>query len=83
MKEADGRSAWDPENPFSFSDPAFREVFGAQLSGPENLDMAGMNQREEEEFLLLYGPRAERKALRKRRRAEPRAAKEKKRWFRR
>jgi len=35
-----------------------------------------MNHREEEEFLLHYGPRKERKAIRNRRKAEKRARKE-------
>jgi hypothetical protein len=40
--------------------------------------MAGMTDREEEEFTLLYGPRKERKALKKRRKALEKAAKENK-----
>jgi len=74
----DPKPTWDAENPFNPRDPAFREVFGEQVCGPERLDMAGMNQREEEEFLLLYGPRKERKAIKKRRKAEKQAEKENK-----
>jgi hypothetical protein len=62
---------------FDFRDPAFRTVFGEQFSGPEQFDMAYMNEREEEEFLLHYGPRKERKAIKKRRKAEKRARNEK------
>jgi hypothetical protein len=35
----------DAENLVSFRDPAFRQVFGEQWRGPENLDMAGMRNR--------------------------------------
>ena len=65
--------SWDPENPFDSADPAFRQAFWQQVSGPENLDMAGMTKREEEELLLHYGPRKERKALKRRLKAEKRA----------
>ena len=34
---------------------------------------SSMNQREEEEFLLHYGPRKERKAIKTRRKVEKRA----------
>ena len=40
-----------------------------------------MTKREEEEFLLHYGTRTERKALKQRRKAEKQAAKTKKRLF--
>jgi hypothetical protein len=36
---------------------------------------ASMNRREQEEFLLHYGPRKERKAIKSRRKAEKRARK--------
>ena len=38
-------------------------------------DLAGMNKHEEEEFLLHYGPRKKRKALKKRLKAKNRATK--------
>ena len=37
--------------------------------GDERTDMAGFNKREQEEFLLAYGPRKVRRAMRARRRA--------------
>ena len=79
----DPKPTWDAENPFDPQDPAFEQIFGEQWRGPERLDMAGMNQREEEQILMLYGPRKERKAIKKRRKAETQAQKEKMRWFRR
>jgi hypothetical protein len=74
----DPKHTWEQENPFDTRDPAFRQVIGEQISGPERLDMAGMTAREEEEFTLLYGPRKERKALKRRRKALEKAAKENK-----
>ena len=71
----DPKPTWEQENPFDPRDPAFREIFGEQWRGPERLDMAGMTNREEEEFTLLYGPRKERKAIKKRLKALKRAAK--------
>ena len=79
----DPKPNWDAENLVSFRDPAFRRILGEQWRGPEKLDMAGMTKREEEEFLLHYGTRTERKALKQRRKAEKQAAKTKKRLFRR
>jgi hypothetical protein len=38
-----------------------------QYRGDVWTDMAGFNQREEEEFLLIYGPRKVRKAIKARR----------------
>jgi hypothetical protein len=38
--------------------------------------MAAMNQHEQDEFLLIYGSRAERKAIKKRRKAREQAQKE-------
>ena len=55
---------------------------GEQWLGPDN-DLAGLNEREEEQLLLRYGPRKERKALKKRRKAEKQAETTQKRLFRR
>jgi hypothetical protein len=41
----------------------------------ENTDMAGFSDREEEEFLLIYGPRKVRKAIKERRKAREQAQK--------
>jgi hypothetical protein len=41
----------------------------------ESTDMAGFSEREEEEFLLTYGPRKVRKAIRERRNAREQAQK--------
>ena len=65
----------DPDNASDFSDPAFRQVFAEQWLGPEHRDLAGMNKHEEVEFLLHYGPRKKRKALKKRLKAQNRATK--------
>jgi hypothetical protein len=46
--------SWDP-----------KDLFGEPWRGQEHLD--GMNQREQEEFLLAYGPRKVRRAIRERR----------------
>jgi hypothetical protein len=59
----------------AFEDRAFRRIFEEQWRGQEHTDMAGMNQREQEEFLLAYGPRKERKAIRERRKAREQAQK--------
>ena len=79
----DPKPTWDADSVFSSKDPEFRRMFGEQWRNPENLDMAGMTKREEEQILLLYGPRKERKALKKRRKAEKRAENPQKRLFRR
>ena len=46
-----------------------------QYRGDEWTDMAGFNEREEEEFLLIYGPRKVRKAIKERRKAREKAQK--------
>jgi hypothetical protein len=69
----DPKGGDDPERAIDFSDPTFRQVFSEQWLGPEHRDLAGMNKHEEEEFLLHYGPRKERKALKKRLKAAKRA----------
>ena len=43
----DPKHTWEQENPFDTRDPAFRQVIGEQISGPEWLDMAWMTDREE------------------------------------
>jgi hypothetical protein len=77
MKKPKATPTGDPENAVSPRDPVFRQIFEEQWRGPERLDMAGMNKREEEEFLLHYGSRKERKALKKLRKARERAEKNK------
>jgi len=49
-----------------------------QYRWDESTDMAGFSDREEEEFLLLYGPRKVRKAIKERRKARERAQKQSK-----
>ena len=46
-----------------------------RVADDESTDMAGFSQREEEEFLLIYGPRKVRKAIRERRNAREQAPK--------
>jgi hypothetical protein len=69
----DHKDLWDPEVP----DPAIswdpKDLFGEPWRGQEHL--TGMNQREQEEFLLAYGPRKVRKAIKERRKARERAQK--------
>ena len=47
-----------------------------QYRGDESTDMAGFSDREEEEFLLIYGPRKVRKAIKERRKAREQAKKQ-------
>jgi hypothetical protein len=49
-----------------------------QYSLDESTDMAGFSEREEEEFLLIYGPRKVRKAIKERRKAREQAQTENK-----
>ena len=56
----------DPEISF---DP--EDLFGDQCNGQEQL--TGMSLREQEEFLLTYGPREVRKAIRERQKAREQA----------
>jgi hypothetical protein len=53
---------------FRDSDLSFGGAFGA---------LAGMNEREKEEFLLRYAPRKVRKAIKERRKAREQAQKQK------
>jgi hypothetical protein len=71
----DPKQDWHPDSAFDPRDPAFRQLFWEQVAGPEHPGMAGMNNHEEQELLLHYGPRKERKALKKRMKAEKRAKK--------
>ena len=52
------------ESQYLDSDLSFTGAFSA---------LAGMNEREKEEFLLLYGPRKVRKAIKERRKAREQA----------
>ena len=47
-----------------------------QYRWDESTDMAGFSEREEEEFLLRYGPKEIRKAIKERRKAREEAQKE-------
>jgi hypothetical protein len=49
-------------------------------SANTSTDMAGMNRREQEEFLLIYGSGKQRRAIKARRAARERAQKHDKRW---
>ncbi|MGY4646534.1 hypothetical protein [Mycobacterium sp. URHB0021] len=55
------RQPWDQETAWSLTD---------RFWGDESTDMAGFSQREEDEFLLAYGPRKVRKAIIARRTAD-------------
>jgi hypothetical protein len=57
------------ESMFRDSDLSFGGAFDA---------LAGMNEREKEEFLLRYGPRKVRKAIKERRKAREQAKKQSK-----
>jgi hypothetical protein len=46
-----------------------------RLTDKASTDIAGFNEREQEEFLLMYGPRTVRKAIRERRNARRQAQK--------
>jgi hypothetical protein len=64
------RDLEDPRNPY---DPTFAPSW-AQYAD-EGSTMAGMNQREEEEFFLAFGTRKHRKAIKERRKAREQAQK--------
>jgi hypothetical protein len=70
-----GRKAGGQQPDWAVEDRAFRRIFEEQWRGQEHTDMAGMNQREREEFLLAYGPRKVRKAIKERRKAGEQAQK--------
>ena len=62
----DPKAPRDPENPWEPEDPAFSRIFEDQWAGSEQGGMAGMNEREQEELLLMSGNRKERKAIKAR-----------------
>ena len=53
--------------------PKLATSLADQWHWSELTDMAGMNDREKEEFLSIYGSRKERKAIRARRKAREQA----------
>jgi hypothetical protein len=59
--------------------PFVPQGFGRALGNGSSLshmtDMAGFSEREEEDFLLIYGPRKVRKAMKQRRKAREQAQK--------
>jgi hypothetical protein len=63
-----------PENP-KFADPEYGQTW---LRG----EFVDMNQKEQEELLLLYGSRKERRAIKERRKARERAQRQpKSKWL--
>jgi hypothetical protein len=60
--------------------PFVPQGFGRALGDGSSLshmtDMAGFSEREEEEFLLIYGPRKVRKAIKERRKAREQVQKQ-------
>ena len=65
----------DPEDDRPLLDRRTTWRLTDQYRGDESTDMAGFNDREEEEWLLVYGPREVRKAIKKRRKAREQAEK--------
>jgi hypothetical protein len=74
---ADGEHITEPYVPET--EPFVPQGFGRALGDGSSLshmtDMAGFSEREEEEFLLIYGPRKVRKAIEGRRKAREQAQK--------
>ena len=69
------KGTWDPEIP----DPQISwdpEDLVDMYWGDEWSDMRGMNQSEQEEFLLAHGPHKLRKAIKERRKAREKAQKQ-------
>lgn len=65
------RAAWNPEIPWDSEDPALQSIFRDQWYGSEQMSMAGMTQREQDELRLMSGcSRKERKEIMERRRAD-------------
>ena len=64
----------DPEDPRNPYDPTFAPTWARY--GDEGSAMAGMNEREEEEFFLAFGTRKHRKAIKERRKAREKAQKQ-------
>jgi hypothetical protein len=61
------------QHPEDAEDPAF--AWADKWYMAESTDMAGMNQNEQEEWLLSFGSRKERKAIKERRKAREKAQK--------
>jgi hypothetical protein len=74
---ADGEHKTEPYVPET--KPSVPQGFGRALGDGSSLshmtDMAGFSEREEEEFLLIYGPRKVREAIRERRNARDQSQK--------
>jgi hypothetical protein len=66
----------DPEDDRPLLDRRTTWRITDQYRGDESTDMAGFSDREEEEFLLIYGPRKVRKAIKERRKAREQAKKQ-------
>ena len=66
----------DPEDDRPLLDRRTTWRLTDQYRGDESTDMAGFSDREEEEFLLIYGPRKVRKAIKERRTAREQAKKQ-------
>ena len=67
----DPTAAWNPEIPWDPEDPAFRRIVHDEWHGSEQMSMAGMTQREQDELRLMSGcSRKERKEIMERRRAD-------------
>jgi hypothetical protein len=58
-------------------DPALANEVVWRYWNAHTTDMAGMTEREEEEFFLAFGTRKERKAIKERRKARERARNQK------
>jgi hypothetical protein len=69
MKDPEGDPLLDRKTVWRLAD---------QYRGDESTDMAGFSEREEEEFLLIYGPKEVRKAIKERRKAREQAKKQSK-----
>jgi len=67
----DPKAPRDAEIPWDSEDPAFRRIFQDEWHGSEQMSMAGMTQREQDELRLMSGcSRKERKEIMERRRAD-------------
>jgi hypothetical protein len=67
-RKCDGVAAEGEQKPYA-PEGFGREGFGAAVRRSHLTDMAGFSEREEEEFLLLHGPKQVRKAIKERRKA--------------
>jgi hypothetical protein len=67
----DPKAPRDAEIPWDSEDPAFRRIFQDEWHGSEQMSMAGMTQREQDELRLMSGcSRRERKEIMERRKAD-------------